>query len=166
MEHIDCIQAMKSNLRLLIGEVCWGVIGGNGVGSRVHLLMGRKIPRDIALKNPNLTLDEREYTGEYSLFIEDASWRLRNKDQLLCTWATPHKGSGSSLVLVSGLVIKDVLFNIETLDLTLVFDGYVLLDVFCGWMDSCEDKSDNYTYSLPAGSFVADGTGKCYFDSK
>ena len=48
-------------LNKLVGEECWGVVGGAGTGSVISLAFGKQFPRNIPLKNPYVTEVVRNY---------------------------------------------------------------------------------------------------------
>ena len=139
------------HLRLIKSELpqkaCWSVIAGNGSGSVICLDFGRKLPRIKPLKNPTLTEEQRNYEGEYSLYIECA-WRLQTKKQVLCS-STSSNMTGQDMLnglsqLIGGQVVKVAVRALGG-DLTIHFDNGLILLVFADQGNEADDI-DNYTY--------------------
>src|SRR5437867_12656135 len=93
--------ALKNDFRAAVsrleGKRCWSVLAGSGTGSHFILDLGEKVPRDYRIENPTLTVVQRTFRGELSLFVVCAG-RLVSKSSVICGW-------GDSNVLY-GVVVR------------------------------------------------------------
>lgn len=92
----------------LIGKSCWSTIAGVGTGSMVTLAFGEKVRRRKSVRNPMLTQEEREFEGEFVIFIKDSEWRLSNGDMAICTSDDSNEANGLMLSGLQGLVGRTV----------------------------------------------------------
>ncbi len=160
------LTSMTGVLEQLVGKTCWSVIGGKGVGSQVNICFGGKIARKIALKNPSLTSDEREFESEYSVFVEEAPWRLRRGSSVICTSVSPPVQRASPLRSICNKKVVKVHLDLFSFDLSISFDDGLFLEIFCIWKDSDDQIADNYTVYSPSGHFSINGNSGCDFESK
>jgi hypothetical protein len=65
----------------LVGLPLWFVNCGGAAGSSFSLALGGKVARASPLKNPSVSQDFREHTGEANLYVW-CSWRLVAGDAL------------------------------------------------------------------------------------
>jgi hypothetical protein len=65
------------------GQTCWSMIGISA-GSWFSLDFGARLKRDIAIGNETLRENQREFTGEYRLFVQMAAWRLYRGSDCIC----------------------------------------------------------------------------------
>ncbi len=97
----------------LIGKRCWSVIAGAGAGSMVSLAFGEKLQRKRPLRNPTLSPEQREFDGEFVLFVKDSAWRvLSENNKVICTSDDNNESGGPML---SGLnqLIGSYVFSIN-----------------------------------------------------
>lgn len=94
------IGAIKKFLSCLVGKECWSIIAGPGTGSMASLAFGQKIRRSRSIRNPTLSPDQRDFDGEFLLFIKEAHWIVRNADTVICTSNDSNEAAG---LMVSGL---------------------------------------------------------------
>ena len=142
-ESIDFL----NELRKLEGLECWGVVAGEGTGTRVSLDFGQKISRKGSSNNPLLSEVLRHYTGEFSVFIRECAWRLES-DQTLCTWKSPNANDGEMIRCLQGLVgrcVTRVSVASPAFDLVIEFSGDLKLSLFC---DCFDEKNDGSNYSF------------------
>ena len=140
-------------VKSLIGKQCWGVIAGSGSGSMVNLSIGKKVKRVKASKNPNLSFDEANYKGEYSLFVQNCAWRLWSTDgQVVCSSKSDNTLGGemlNGLKHIRGLKIVGLKIHEHSFDLEVFFENNLILSLFCDCMDG-EEHGDNYCIFLPS----------------
>lgn len=147
--------AFFSSMNELIGKECWEIIAGPGSGSCVRLLMGAKIPRTVPLKNKTLSEQSRLFDSEFSIFIEEAAWRLESADEVICTSADSNCFGGlmlAGLAKLRGTFILDAASDFPGLDLTIKFSNKLKLKIFC-CSGSETDQCDNYQLSTPFDRF-------------
>lgn len=109
---------------------CWSVVAGS-IGSCFSMRFGDKLPRTKPLNNPNLTYDERHFSGEYGLLVSGSSWFLFCGGRKVVDWTEDGSFDGP---IESGLrQLRDKYVSAATLDLTsgdleMLFDpgAYVL----------------------------------------
>lgn len=133
------------------GKICWAAVAGPGSGSRIALDFGKKIERERPLKNTTLTDEVRFYKSEYSLFIEDCSWRLEQNQHVLCSSKSSNKANGEMVRSLGGLVgcrIVSISTSPPGYDLLVAFTNGFTLRLFSDCMDQ-EADGDNYTFFTP-----------------
>lgn len=143
-------------IRNLNGLTCWAVTAG--VGSRIVLDFGRKIKRDVPIKNMLISEASRIYKGEFSIFIEDCSWRLEKESLILCS-SKSDRGVNDSLRLIVGKKIINASVLTPGYDLTLEFDEKICFRSFsdCIWP---ETDGDNYTLFAPDRTMTIGAKGQ------
>ena len=137
-------------LRLILGEACWGIVAGKGAGSVVSLKLGCKSAKKKPAKNQRLTEDERNYDPAFSLLVFSA-WRLSNSAGVICGW---RDCNDKDSVLIRGLenlrhaCVIEVQLNPISYDLTLCFEGGLIFEIFCD-ITGAHDADDNYYFFTP-----------------
>ncbi len=137
-------------LRLMLGQVCWGIVAGKGVGSVISLKLGCKIAKKKPAKNLRLTEDERNYDPAFNLLIFSA-WRLSNSAGVICGWRDcngKHSAVIDGLETLRHLSVVEVQLNPVSYDLTLCFEGGLIFEIFCD-ITGAHDADDNYYYFTP-----------------
>lgn len=137
-------------LRALIGAPCWSALAGRGAGGTLVLDLGGKLRRVQPLKNPQLTDEQRMYTGELWLLVRCA-WRLESTDGVVCS---RRHGTGGIGELIGRAVTR---FEVRgpAHDAVLWFGDDRRLNVFC---DRGTGDDDCYAVALP-GTIVEVGPG-------
>jgi hypothetical protein len=149
-------QDFVSALGFLVDKNCWAFSAGAGTGSMVVLDFGKKVPRTPVLTNPNLTEDQRRFTGEAFLFLQHAAWRLDSQTEIICGSTDSNELEGPMVHGLRRLVstkAKAVYILSPFLDLLIEFEGGIVLTVFCD-QTNLEDESDNYSLHVNRTAFV------------
>ena len=144
----------------LVGEECWSVIAGKGTGSHVSMKVGAKIPRERPLKNPTLTEDERNFEGEFELFVTEASWRVEDAESVLCTDTDENTGKRyAHLKGLAGRKVTSASVVFPSFDLLLEFEGGLRFCVFSTFANDSEEYSDydNYIFFTQEATYSVDG---------
>ena len=137
-------------LRLILGESCWGIVAGKGAGSVVSLKLGCKSAKKKPAKNQRLTVDERNYDPALSVLIFSA-WRLSNGEGVICGWRDCNKKNttmSSGLETLRHARVTEVQLNPVSYDLTLCFEGGLIFEIFCD-ITAAHDADDNYYFFTP-----------------
>ena len=151
MEHIEQQVSLQNAIQNLPGCLCWSFVGGEGTGSTFSIEIGKKIPRSRPSKNKFLSDDAKLYDGEYSLYVQFASWRLDDSQSVICTSTDSNHNDGlmvKGLSRLVGCVISNVLLTKPGYDLVLDFDRGYRLTVFCCWSNELEPAT-NYDFFTP-----------------
>lgn len=151
MEQTDAIAHFVSAIQNLPGCLCWAFAGGEGTGSTFSIEIGKKIARNKPLKNRFLSEDAKLYDGEYSLYVQFASWRLDDAQQVICTSTDSNHNEGvmvQGLSKLVGCVVSKALLTKPGYDLVLDFDRGYRLTVFCCWSNELEPAT-NYDFFTP-----------------
>ncbi|MCW8930254.1 MAG: hypothetical protein OQL19_08470 [Gammaproteobacteria bacterium] len=149
-----------SEIKKICNLECWSVISGEGSGSHVSLEFGEKVPRNKPLSNPNLSDLSKKYTGKYSIFIEECSWRLESHELIICGSSSPNNNEGIMVNGLDKLIGKKVVdINIAklSLDIAITFNDDLKLILFCNTINI--EDGDNYTFFTPQKNFTAQGYG-------
>ena len=137
---------LHTALAELHGLECWSVIAGAGTGSTVNFGFGERVAARRFSSNRALTLEERQFEAEFSLYVE-AAWRLEDKNQVLATWAEAGCDENwlAELNRLPGLTVESTRLQSVGLDLQLYFKGGLIYSVFC---DQGPD-AENYSLHTP-----------------
>lgn len=124
--------ALHTALAELQGLECWSVIAGAGTGSMVSLGFGARIPARSFSSNPKLTLDERQFEPEFSIYVQ-AAWRLEDAERVLATWTDAAEGKAwlEELEKLRGVRVGSTHVSAGALDLEIRFQGGLKYTVFC-----------------------------------
>jgi hypothetical protein len=149
----------QNNLKCLIGKECWSIIGGAGTGSNISLAFGEKVPKKRPLKNRSLTDEERNFNGEFSLYIT-CTWRIDSELEVACGCREDNSAKGPMLRGLQKLVnqrVISVCLSPPALDLSLTFENNLSLRIFCD-QTSLDEDHDNYTFFLRTREWFNVGT--------
>jgi hypothetical protein len=136
-----------SDINTLCSKICWGIVAGEGTGSTIALDFGEKIPRKKKILNPTLTDEQKKYTAELSLFISCA-WRIESDNKVICGSTDPNANDGPMVRGLKNLVdhkVDSIHVLLPSFDLSLLFDGFLWLRVFCDQTGEVEEY-DNYSF--------------------
>lgn len=150
-------------LNKLVGEECWGVVGGAGTGSIISLDFGKQIPRNKPLKNPYVTETVRNYESEFRLMLY-CPWRIESRWQVISGSHMSNENDGpmvSGLHYIRGKKILAVTCTEPAYDLRIRFVNEVDLVVHCSLIGMDDDTC--YSLSAPHGVFSVCYDGKVRF---
>lgn len=133
----------KALLSELVGKECWSVIAGPGTGSMVTLAFGEKIRRTRPIKNPSLSEEQRQFEGEFVVFIKDAYWCLYQCGQQLCTSNESNEIDGPLLSGLRQLVGKPII-SASVIDNRGAFE-LANDNGFCLKISCTNDRAENYS---------------------
>jgi hypothetical protein len=151
----DFIEELRLAFDNLANTRCWGIAVGGLAPSVVSLCMGKKIKRQIQIKNPVLPLDQQMYDGEIALLV-DCSWRLDSTNGVICSWIEANRAPvsvASTLEILRDKMIESVDLSLPGMDICINFSGSLVFRVFCDRMSSDED-SDNYILYTPKWNYI------------
>jgi len=151
----------------LQGLECWGVVAGEGTGSRVTLDFGAKIERARPLRNPRLPEVLRQHKGAFGLFIQNCAWRL-DADKVICSWKAPNDNEGAMVSGLNTLIGQHVVTataRVPAYDLVLEFSGSTKLHLFCDCFDQGRD-GNNYSFHSANQSFAVGADGVLTLESR
>lgn len=122
----------------LLDKECWGIIAGPGTGSMVILQFGEKILLDRPVRNDKLSELNRNFTGEYRVFIEHAEWEIFESKESICDSTEDNTFGGAMLAGLQKLCGKPVLdarVALKSANFSLYFPGDLCLAVYCNDLD-------------------------------
>jgi hypothetical protein len=124
------------------------------------------VARETLLRNENRTTQERQFDGEYSIFMEQASWRVDDGRQILYGAWGHFSDSGEEMLRhdLTGALIRRAQVRGPGMDVRLEFDNGLYLDIFCDAVDS--EQLGNYTVFSPQGILVVDVRSKVSWEAK
>jgi len=158
---------LQAAVAALKSETCWSIIAGEGTGSLISLAFGEKNKRPRILRNRNLTEEEREFEGEFELYVECA-WRLETEQDVLCT-STSSNGSGGLMIealrQLVGKAINQARLMWPAADIRLDFDGGFSLLLFADQANEL-DNYCNYTLSTEYETIVNGSKSKISFSRR
>jgi len=150
-----------SQLHQLLGQSCWGYVGGIPTGSIISLDFGQKVKRNQKINNKHLTTDQQHYVGQFSLMIWCA-WRLDEGDTVICGWNDSNEINGPMLNGLDKLVnrlVKAVKVEKPAYDLMLQFEDELYLKIFCDQTDT-KESFGNYTYFVEGYNYRVEAKGQ------
>lgn len=151
MVNTDTFLLMQLAVAELVSKKCWASVAGEGTGSTFTISLGKKIARKRPLKNQFLSEVSKLYDGEYSMYVQFASWRLDGAQRVICTSTDSNHNDGVMVHGLSKIVGRTVLCASLTkpgCDLILDFDRGYRLTVFCCWSNELEPAT-NYSFFTP-----------------
>jgi len=113
----------------------------------VKLAFGSKIKRKRKIKNDKLTAEQREYEGEFGIFIKFANWIVGHRQAVICCNDDSNEVGGLMLEGLSQIVSRAVVgteFKPEQKRFTLNFEDDYYLVVTKNELESIDD---NYSLS-------------------
>ena len=141
---------LKGDLKRIVNLECWSAIAGAPSGSRISFKIGAKVKRETPIQNSKLTEEERNYQGEFRLFIECCRWRLRRKFKVICDSSDDNREGKrmlKGLKKIVGKTIRYIRFRNGKKDLKILFDDDY---VFATWPEPDLPKSyEKYTLFTP-----------------
>ena len=162
MEHLT--QILLRDLFAILGEECWGVVGGEGTGSVILLHIGVRTLRAKPVRNPYLSDFVRRYDSAYTLRIM-CPWRIDSPTEVVAGSHMPNSNDGpmvKGFESICGKTVTSVSCSAPAFDLILKFDNLYSLVIQCssiGW-----DSKKCYSFGTPAGHYVVALDGKIVFE--
>lgn len=153
----DFTEELRSAMANLANKRCWGLAVGGLAPYVVSLCIGKKIKRQIQIKNPVLPLEQQMYDGEYALLV-DCSWRLDSTKGVICSWVEANKepvSVASKLEILRDKTIESTDLSLPGMDICIHFSGSLTFRVFSDRMSS-DDDSDNYILYTPEWNYVVE----------
>jgi hypothetical protein len=139
----------------LIGLPIWFVNCGGAAGSSFSLALGAKVRRSSPLRNPSVSQNFREHTGEANLYVW-CSWRLALGERLASSDQEAAQFQ-SALHALLGSVVQSVTVALPFHDLELVTDTG-RLQLFCDHVPPEMSYPLNWELTVP-GATVSAGPG-------
>jgi hypothetical protein len=147
-------------LSALIGEECWGVVGGEGTGSVISLNIGARTIRSKPLNNPHLSDLVRRYNSAYTLMLY-CPWRIDSLSKVVSGSHMSNANDGPMVrgyASICGQTIQAVTCSGPAFDLRLDFENRHSLVVHCSSID--EHEGNCYTFGTPTGWFAVEPDGQ------
>jgi hypothetical protein len=145
-------QPSSALVQHLIGLPIWFVNCGGAAGSSFSLALGGKVRRSSPLRNPSVSQEFREHTGEANLYVW-CSWRLVVGDSLASSDQEPAQFQTVLSALLGGVVLSASLpepFH----DLELVTDKG-RLQLFCDHVPPAMSYPFNWELTVPGATLSA-----------
>lgn len=145
--------ALENALLAFRGKKCWSVIAGEGSGSLITLAFGLKQHRIKSLKNQHLTNEQRNFEGEFELYVECA-WRLETTTSVICT-STSSNRRGDAMMngieKIVGKTVAEVRLTYPAADIKIDFDSGLSLVVFA---DQANEVDQYCNYAISTNSEI------------
>jgi len=141
-------------LSALIGEECWGIVGGEGTGSVISLNIGVRTARAKPINNPHLSDLVRRYDSAYKLMLY-CPWRIDSASDVVSGSHMSNANDGPMVrgyAAICGQKIKAVTCSGPAFDLRLDFENQHSLLLHCSAIGNDEDEC--YVFRTPHGWFV------------
>lgn len=161
---MDLYQRLTGELHALVGEECWGAVGGEGTGSVILLSIGARTLRARPVRNPHLSELCRLYDPASSLRVR-CPWRIDSPSKVI---AGSHMSNANDGPMVRGLQeicgqkIVAVLCPAPAYDLTIHFENRRSLVVHCSAIGV--DYDDCYSLGTPSGWYTVGFDGDLRFE--
>jgi len=136
---------LENLLTKMKGQTCWSMIGISA-GSMFSLDFGAQVKRDIVIGNDKLRKDQREFVGEYCLFVQMTGWRLYHGSECICHCNDSNKNDGQMVLGLRQLEGKKMLrfkFGNSPAELMIAFSENYRL--FLSDWEGVEPDDDAYT---------------------
>jgi hypothetical protein len=132
---------LENLLAKMKGQACWSMIGISA-GSMFTLDFGAQLKRGIVIGNDLLRKEQREFCGEYCLFVNMTGWKLYYGSECICHCNDSNKNDGPMVLGLSQLEGKKMLrhkFRNSPAELMIAFsENYRLF--LCDWEGSEPDE--------------------------
>lgn len=149
------IDEFRQALKRFVTQPCWRVGTSAATGSHFNLNLGGKLRRIAPLKNPHVSEEVRQFTGEFGLHVYGAAWRVQTSDKVVGSWRDPGPSDGpmgQALKCLVGKRVTAASVEVPALDLVLDFDDDLTLWVFSDGTARMDDT--DYTVFTPRTSFT------------
>lgn len=116
--------------------------------------LGGEVPRSEPISNPTLSDRQRRFEGEYCVFIQCA-WRIELDDEVVCG-SGDDTSPGGPMATAARMMLNRRVVQVDVsgpaFDLTLGFDGGLVLKLFC---DQTNVEANDLNYSMTVGRTTA-----------
>ena len=143
----------REELLKLVGEECWGVVGGVGTGSIIRLSIGKKFLRDRPVENSHIGNEERMYSASLGFMIS-CPWRIENEFEVFCGSHHTNESHGpykDGFNQIRGQKIIQIICENPSFDLSLKFENAVVLKIHCSSIGV--DADECYSFRSSRGWF-------------
>lgn len=158
-------EMLLRELSAIVGEECWGVVGGEGTGSVILLHIGARTLRCRPRQNPHLPNLIQLYDSSHSLRIE-SPWRIESLSKVVSGSHMPNTNDGKMvkrLQTICGQRITSLICTAPAFDLKMRFENQYLLVTHSsaiGW-----DNTTCYSFGTPAGHYIVSLDGDVAFEA-
>lgn len=145
---VDDLNRFKQVLHALNGLECWSITAGIGTGTVLLMSFGKRIPQKKPIDNSCLTEEQRNFEGEYKLFVT-SFWRIDSLSEVVRGCLDESEGyevggpTLSALDRITNQIVTQVVCDEPSLDLKIKFENGLWLNVFC--LEPHNEDSDRYT---------------------
>lgn len=157
------MEQLQKFLDGLNGKLCKTFIAGPGTGSMIDIQFGELLRREKPSKNNKLTDLQRNFQGEFCIFIQQANWIVKKNEKQICDNYDSNNIGGMMLKGLSELVNKRVvdsqLFEPD-LSFQLSFEDGLEFHLTC--VQDPDPYFHNYTFFDQEKAVTVDGN--CYLD--
>ena len=146
--------AFLDALLALIGQECWGVVGGEGTGSIISLKIGARTPRSKPVDNQHLSELVRQYNSAYTFMIY-CPWRIDSVAKVVSGSHMSNNNDGpmvSGFASICGQKVIAVTCSAPAFDVRLDFENQHTLVIHCSGIGMDEDEC--YAFGTPKGWFT------------
>lgn len=144
-------KALIERFNQLVGKECWSTWAVDSAPNWLTLDFGEKVKRKTPLKNQSRPETERNFKGEFSLFIQ-CSWRIESKSEVVVNGRDENGGrykvggpTLKALGLLRGERVKSVAVEPSRFDVALEFENGLTLRVLADNVGKPNDNNENYT---------------------
>lgn len=147
MQHsrIDPGGELETLLETMKGQSCWSMTGISA-GSMFSLDFGARLKRGVPIDNDKLRKDQREFVGEYWLFVRMSGWRLYHGTECICHCNDSNKNDGPMVLglrQLEGKQMLDFKFSNSPAELMITFSEDYRL--FLSDWEGTKPYNDAYT---------------------
>jgi len=151
----------------IIGETLWSVRMGEDNSSHFFLDIGRRLERREPLTHRNLTDNQRNFEGEFRLFIDCSPWRIGKGCERLCDSFDCDINKDlvkSTFEKVLGHFIVSVNYDSQENIMSIDFDNGIFLE----WLIDAQGYKElgNFSFYIYGSTYSIDGECKLSFQSK
>jgi len=134
-------------LKTAVGKKCWYVIAGGVTFPNFTLDLGKKIKREIPIRNSALSKQARDYEGEISFFVRCA-WRLEHGQFVIASSDDEDADGSKWLENIVGKVLVRARAEPPAWDLELTFSDGWRLKIFCDHTDNKPEFRKNWHFGI------------------
>ena len=158
--------AFLRDLLALVGEECWGIVGGEGTGSVIALRIGTRTLRQTPISNSHLSDLVRRYDSAYSLLLW-CPWRIDSDSRVVSGSHMPNAKNGPMVVgsrSICGQRITAATCAGPAFDLRLDFENQHSLVIHCSTIG--KDYDECYAFGTPLGHYSVSLDGELAFEAR